>query len=128
MKRVARILGLVVAVAVVVWAMRDRFVSIAAPREPEAPGFRVVTTPAAPPAAEASSTVVADAPAEAPNPNPDDLTEVVGIGPVFARRLMEAGITTFSELAGTSADRVAEVTGVPGSKAADWIEQAAKHD
>jgi predicted flap endonuclease-1-like 5' DNA nuclease len=109
MKKLARALGILGGVAAVIWAMRDRFVSIAAPHEPEPPSFRVVTNPA-PPAA--------------PNPNPDDLTEVVGIGPVFARKLMEAGISTFAELAQSEPAQVAQAAGVPESRVHDWIEQA----
>jgi large subunit ribosomal protein L21 len=109
MKKLARVLGILGGIAAVAWAMRDRFISIAAPREPEPPSFRVVTSPTPPPV---------------PNPNPDDLTEVVGIGPVFARKLMEAGITTFAELAGAGPSRVAEAAGVPESRVHDWIEQA----
>lgn len=91
--------------------MRDRFVSIAAPREPEPPTFRVVTPPSEPPTDR--------------GPQADDLTEVNGIGPVFARRLMEAGISTFADLAGAAPDRVAEIVGVPEPRAVEWIEQAA---
>lgn len=108
MKRLARIVGVLGGVAAVVWAMRERFVSIATPREPEPPTFRVVTSPSIPPRPS----------------DPDDLTEVNGIGPVFARRLMEGGISTFTELAAASPDRLAELTGVPESRVTDWISQA----
>jgi large subunit ribosomal protein L21 len=110
MKKLARILGLMGGVAAVAWAMRDRFVSIAAPREPEPPTFRVVTPPSTPPKPR--------------SPEPDDLTEVNGIGPVFARRLMEAGISTFSNLAQAEPGRVAEIAQVPEARVTDWIEQA----
>ena len=40
MKRVAKIIGLVGGVAAVVWAMRDRFISVATSREPEPPTIR----------------------------------------------------------------------------------------
>jgi predicted flap endonuclease-1-like 5' DNA nuclease len=113
MKRLARVLGFVGGAAAIVWAMRDRFVSIAAPREPQPPSFRVVTDPARPPA-----------PATASHPGPDDLTEINGIGPVFARRLMEAGVTTFGELASATAETLAEVTGVTEARASDWVVQA----
>ena len=103
-----RLVGIVAGVATVVWAMRERFISIAAPREPEPPTFRVVTQTSQPPK-----------PA-----GPEDLTEINGIGPVFARRLMEGGLSTFAALAGADVNRVVELTGVPESRAADWIEQA----
>ncbi|MDH4308619.1 MAG: helix-hairpin-helix domain-containing protein [Acidimicrobiia bacterium] len=108
MKKLARFLGVLGGVAAVVWAMRERFVSIAAPREPEPPTFRVVTPPSQPPRPQ----------------DPDDLTAVNGIGPVFARRLMEGGISTFSDLATAETARVIELTGVTDQKAADWIQQA----
>jgi polyhydroxyalkanoate synthase len=109
MKRLARIVGVVGGLAAVVWAMRDRFVSIAAPREPEPPTFRVVTPPSKPLRPE----------------EPDDLTLVNGIGPVFARRLMEGGISTFAALGRASVSTVADITGVPESRVEDWITQAA---
>lgn len=108
MKRLARALGVLGGLAAVVWAMRERFISIAAPREPEPPSFRVITAPGKPPK-----------PVE-----PDDLTEVNGIGPVFARRLMEGGISTFAQLAAAQTERVMELTGVHESRASDWVEQA----
>ena len=114
MKRVARIIGFLGGVAAVVWAMRDRFVSIAAPREPETPSFRVVTTPAPP----------TEPTAPTQTPEAEDLTEINGIGPVFARRLMEAGISTFDALADAEPERVAEIVGAPESRASDWIDQA----
>lgn len=103
MKKVAKFLGVVGGVAAVLWAMRDRLVSIAAPKEPEPPRFRVAE----------------------PAPPADDLTELSGIGPVFATRLAQAGIATFAALAAATPGRVAEVTGVPETRASDWIEQAA---
>ena len=45
MKRVGRIIGLIGGAAAVLWAMRDRLISIAAPAEPEPPRFRVVKPP-----------------------------------------------------------------------------------
>lgn len=108
MKKLARLIGLLGGVAVVVWAMRDRLVSIATPREPKPPTFRVV-----PPVAPAK--VAAEG---------DDLTRVIGIGPVFAARLREGGIETFRAIAEAGRHRVAEVVGVPPSRVDSWIEQA----
>jgi polyhydroxyalkanoate synthase len=102
------VVGILGGVGAVIWAMRERFISIAAPREPEPPTFRVVTAPSKPPRPS----------------DPDDLTEVNGIGPVFNRKLMEGGISTFAELAEASLDRVVELTGVPEPRAEAWIEQA----
>lgn len=102
MKKVAKFLGVVGGVAAVLWAMRDRLISIAAPKEPEPPRFRV---------------------AEPPPPG-DDLTELAGIGPVFATRLAQAGIATFAALAASTPERVAEATGATEARASDWIGQA----
>lgn len=45
----------------------------------------------------------------------DDLTQINGIGPTFARRLQEAGINSFRKLAELTPEYLKEVT-----KAADW--------
>jgi predicted flap endonuclease-1-like 5' DNA nuclease len=102
MKRVAKIIGLVGAAAAVVWAMRDRFVSVATSREPEPPAFR--TDP--PPTATVST--------------------IDGIGPVFAERLAKAGLGTVDSLAEASPDRVAEAAGISAARARAWIDLAKK--
>lgn len=58
----------------------------------------------------------------------DDLEIVVGIGPVFARRLHEAGVRTFADLAATSSERLLEIVRAsPGLADPDsWREQAAQ--
>lgn len=45
----------------------------------------------------------------------DDLTTIPGIGPAFAKRFQEAGITTYQALASLTADQIKEITRV-----ADW--------
>jgi predicted flap endonuclease-1-like 5' DNA nuclease len=102
MKKVAKLLGFVGGVAAVLWAMRDRLVSIAAPKEPEPPRFRVADS----------------------SPSVDDLTTLTGIGPVFAARLAQSGISTFAALAAAGPEVVAKATGITSAKATDWIEQA----
>lgn len=92
------------------WAMRDRLVSVAIPREPQPPAFRVPE------------------PTPAPPPPPDgSITDIVGIGPVYATRLTTAGIGTLADLAQADADRVADAAKVPRSRAEAWIEAAAAH-
>ena len=55
----------------------------------------------------------------------DDLTEIKGIGPVFAERLRQAGITTFADVAKASADQLRDVTHATSVANPDeWIEQA----
>jgi predicted flap endonuclease-1-like 5' DNA nuclease len=54
----------------------------------------------------------------------DDLTLIRGIGPVFARRLNQAGIYTFSQLAELKAEEVESITQVTRWDPADWIAEA----
>ncbi|NCF64777.1 MAG: hypothetical protein GWP61_02315 [Chloroflexi bacterium] len=63
---------------------------------------------------------------EASNDVSDDLTAISGIGPTFASRLSEAGITTYQELAGLSVEQVRDITQVADWQANpdDWIAQA----
>jgi predicted flap endonuclease-1-like 5' DNA nuclease len=76
----------------------------------------------------------AESPAEAPPTSPpagDPLEVIKGIGPVFMRRLNEAGIYTFSDLAATTPEAVQAI--VAPDRAShmfdieDWIEQARKY-
>ncbi len=47
---------------------------------------------------------------------PDDFTRIAGIGSVYARRLVEAGVTRFSQLAAMDTARIAEVIGCPAAR------------
>jgi hypothetical protein len=44
--------------------------------------------------------------------------------PVYKARLVDAGVTTFAALAGTTPDRIAEIAKVGEETAADWAKQA----
>ena len=46
----------------------------------------------------------------------DDLTRIMGIGPTYAERLRDAGITTFSQLAALDAEEIAAVLGCPAAR------------
>jgi predicted flap endonuclease-1-like 5' DNA nuclease len=59
----------------------------------------------------------------------DDLTQIKGIGPAFAARLAEAGITTYSDLATAAPDQVATAAGVRAWQKVDpaaWTAEAAR--
>ncbi len=56
----------------------------------------------------------------------DDLTVIDGVGPTYAKRLVEAGIDTFKALAKADAAEVAEVAKVSEKAAAVWIVEAKK--
>ena len=110
MKKVFRFIGVLAGLATVIWVMRDRFISLALPREPEPPAFRVA--PHAPPVEE-------------PAPRKDDLTIIKGIGPVYAARLVNAGVTSLAKLGKANAGAVAASIDVPEGRVGDWIKEAA---
>jgi hypothetical protein len=106
--RAARLVALVAGLAALVWAMRDRFISLVVPREPEPPTFRV-----APPA-----------PTDSTEPERDDLTVIAGIGPVYQSRLYAAGFSTVVAIAEASPTALATVAQVPEGRAAEWVSKA----
>jgi len=62
-----------------------------------------------------------------PRPTQDRLTDIKGIGPVYAGRLYEAGIHTFRQLAAMTPDELDALIAAPKWRAIDaesWIEQA----
>ena len=59
-----------------------------------------------------------------PTPEPDDLTAIKGIGPVFATRLNKAGIFTYAQLAAQTAEKIQFITQVTRWDPADWIAEA----
>ena len=105
-KQVLRVGGVVIGLGAAVWALRDKL--LPAPEIPDGPPPRFRTVPTSP--------VVAD-----------DLTEVKGVGPVYAQRLVDAGITSFVMLANADVAAVAGAANVSESQAASWIGQAANH-
>ena len=57
----------------------------------------------------------------------DDLTTIKGIGPTFAKRLKEAGIKTFKQVAEAAPERLREITKIRDwqrPSAEEWIEEA----
>jgi large subunit ribosomal protein L21 len=71
---------------------------------------RVIKTPSPPPAAATL----------------DDLQQISGIGPTYARRLNEAGVTSFGELAALTPDEIRQRMDLPPwqGNVESWIEQA----
>ncbi len=64
-----------------------------------------------------------------PSPAVDDLTRIQGIGNVFARKLQDAGISTFAQLAAQSPEHLAAICQAPDWRKPDyqsWIYQAQK--
>lgn len=89
--------------------MRDRFISVAISREPQAPAFRV------PDRTTALTT------SESPD---GPITEIPGIGPVYATRLAAIDITTLAALRNSRPEQVAAAAQVPLSRAVGWIDHA----
>ncbi|MFA9416614.1 class III poly(R)-hydroxyalkanoic acid synthase subunit PhaC [Natrinema sp. HArc-T2] len=55
---------------------------------------------------------------------PDDFTELTGVGQAYAEDLSEAGIDTFDQLAEADVADLAAETGIAPSRIEDWVEQA----
>ena len=106
--RTARVIAVIAGIAALVWAMRDRFISLVVPREPEPPTFRVAPPRPAAPAA----------------PEQEDLTVIAGIGPVYQSRLYAAGFDTLAAVAEASAAELSKAAQVPEGRAADWVSKA----
>ncbi|MGX9349938.1 NADH-quinone oxidoreductase subunit E [Shimia sp. W99] len=71
-----------------------------------------------------------DAPAAAPaaSEGPDDLKQLKGVGPALEKKLHEAGVTTFAQIAAWNADDIAEMDDKLSFKGRierdGWVEQA----
>ena len=74
-------------------------------------------TKAAPKAAAKAAPKAAPAAAAA-----DDLTQLTGVGPAAAKKLNEAGLTSFAQIAALSADDIAAIDAVKVKP--EWVEQA----
>jgi predicted flap endonuclease-1-like 5' DNA nuclease len=57
---------------------------------------------------------------------PDSLEAIYGIGPIYAQRLRESGITSFADLAGATAGQIDAILGRHVPQATDWIAEANK--
>ena len=97
----------------------------AAPKKEEAPK-KVETPKAEAPKAKAAPKETAKSTAEG-----DDLTKIVGIGPVYAKQLIAAGYSTYASIAAITEKDVAIIDDIDGVNAnkiesEDWIGQAKK--
>ena len=120
MKRLARVISFAAGIAAIIWTMRDRFISLALPHEPQPPTFRHPedhpNVPHHPHPEPQTLREIAD----------NDLTVIKGIGPVFATKLREMGVETFSALAEASPAEIAGRLAAPESRVAEWIDEAQK--
>ena len=61
------------------------------------------------------------------NQEPDDLTQISGIGPKISAILQDAGITNYAQLAGVDEDEIRKILSEVGLRMGDpesWIQQA----
>ncbi|MDH3261022.1 MAG: hypothetical protein OEM81_05675 [Acidimicrobiia bacterium] len=110
MKKLFRFFGVLAGLGTVIWVMRDRFISLALPREPNLPTFRVAPHPPLP---------------HEQDPLKDDLTILKGVGPVYAARLEDAGITSLAGLGAAQAEALAAIINMPADRVGAWIKEAA---
>jgi large subunit ribosomal protein L21 len=54
----------------------------------------------------------------------DDLTQLTGVGPAATKKLVEAGLTSFAQVAALSADDIAAIDAIKVKP--EWVEQAAE--
>lgn len=75
-----------------------------------------------PAAAAPKKAAPAKAAAEAAEAAGDDLTKLTGVGPAAARKLNDAGLTTFAQIAALSEDDIAAIDAIKIKP--EWVEQA----
>lgn len=102
MQRLSRTLLVSAGIALVLWLIRDRLVTVWSPSTASPAPFRV--------------------PPPDDTPLPPELTAIPGIGPVYAERLVLAGIPDPTTLVAAGADRVGEAAGVSADRAQGWID------
>ncbi|WP_457646451.1 50S ribosomal protein L21 [Profundibacter sp.] len=86
--------------------------------------------PAKPAKAKAEAKPAKKAAAKPAASGADDLKKLSGVGPALEKKLNEAGVTTFAQIAGWSADDIADMDGKLSFKGRiereGWVEQAKK--
>ncbi len=131
MKTLFRALGTVGLASLVIYLMRNRLLPppVIEPGPSPIRGVPLQSVPdsnAPPPDAAAPEPADVETPAAstAPAATHDDLTEVAGIGPVYADRLRSHGIASYADLATASAEDLATATGARPATATAWIAEA----
>ncbi len=110
LKKLFRFAVLIAAAATIVWLTRENLLPRPRVTDDPRPHFRSSPPPPPPP--------------PPPAQDPDDLTEIKGIGSVYAARLTDEGIQTFGNLADADPATVAESAGTSEDIADGWIAQA----
>lgn len=87
--------------------------------------------PKAAPKAEAKPKAAPKAAAKAAPAGDDDLTQLTGVGPAFAKKLVEAGVTSFAQIAAWDDAEIerldGEISGLKGkAEKGDWVAEAKK--
>lgn len=103
-QRLLRALLVTAGIGLVLWLIRDRLVSVWAPSTASSAPFRV--------------------PPPEDTPLPPELLTVPGIGPVYAERLVLAGLTDPAALVAAGPERVGEAARVSAERAQGWIDAA----
>ena len=98
-KNLIRIGGGLAGLGAAIWAMSDRLLPSPEIHDEPPPLFRIPV-------------------------QPDDLTEIKGIGPVKSKKLNDAGITTFAGIAGLTTDELATIAATSSATAIRWSEDA----
>lgn len=100
----------------------------AAPETKAAPEKKAPTRKAKPATESTGSAPAAPASAEGNGEIPramDDLTQIKGIGPTYARRLRDAGLATYADIAAATPDQLREVTkAATMTDVSEWISSA----
>lgn len=104
MKKLFRLAVLLAAAATVVWLTRENLLPSPRVTDDPRPHFRSSPPP--------------------PQPDPDDLTEIKGIGNTYAARLGDMGIQSFRGLSEIDPETVAETVGTSQAIVDGWIAQA----
>ena len=112
-KRAVRTVGIVAGLGAVAWLMKDRLLRVPDGGDAPISGFRV------PDSNGHKAPTSTELPAQE-----DDLTKIVGIGPVYSRRLGEMGIKSFERLSKAKASELADSLDISKDQAKDWIGQA----